>query len=112
MENIQIADDVILSIAGVSATKVKGVIALYGDITDNIITTMSGNALKKGVKVEKDEDDDSLTISLNVILENGSNVKAVSKQIQEKVKEYVENMLDLEVACVNVNIASVENKED
>lgn len=111
MENVQIADDVILSIAGVSATRVKGVKSLYGDLTDNIITTMSGNALKKGVKFEKNEDD-SLDISLNVILENGSNVKTVSKQIQEKVKEYVENMLDLEVASVNVNIASVENKEE
>ena len=47
VSNVQIADDCMAVIAGISATSVEGVSHLSGGMTKNILPFMETNSLKK-----------------------------------------------------------------
>ena len=61
--------------------------------------------LYKGVRV--DVVDNTVMVDLSIILRINENIVTISKKVQDKVKTTVENMTGMEVANVNVNIASV-----
>ena len=62
--------------------------------------------LSKGVRVTILEGVVTVDLSLNI--EYGRNILETSKKVQEKVKSAIENMTGLEVADVNIHIASVD----
>ena len=64
--------------------------------------------LSKGVRV--DVDDDEIIIDLSIIIRMGENIVKVSKKVQEKVKDTIENMTCMKVVNINVNISNVENE--
>ena len=103
--SVRIADEVIASIAGIAATEVEGVVRLTGNITNEIVSKIAMNSLSKGVRIHIDEQ--KVSIDLNCELLYGSSIPDVTKEIQEKVKQSVENMTGLEVAAVNVYVAAV-----
>jgi len=49
--SVQIADDVVAVIAGLAATEVKGVAAMAGNITNEIMSKVGRKNLSKGVKI-------------------------------------------------------------
>ncbi|MDO5563765.1 MAG: Asp23/Gls24 family envelope stress response protein [Eubacteriales bacterium] len=110
MNSVQIADDVILSIIGVSATKVKGVKALNGGLTDSIITSIGAQALKRGIKIEIK--DNTIEVFLSIILESGYNAMQISTEVQDRVKESIESMLDFTVKAVNIKIVDIDLDEN
>ena len=102
---VQIADDVVASIAGLAATEVKGVISLAGGVTAELISKFGMKKLSKGVKVTVDEGNVNVSVAINV--EFGSNIPEVSAKVQEKVKTTVENMTGLSVIGVNVKVLGI-----
>ncbi len=100
-----IADEVIASIAGIAATEVEGVIRLNGNITNEIVSKIGMNVLSKGVRIAIE--DTKVKIELNCELKYGCSIPEVSKSVQERVKQSVENMTGLEVVQVNVYVAAV-----
>lgn len=102
---VKIADDVVAIIAGLAATEVKGVVAMAGNISNELMSKMGVKNLAKGVKVEVFGK--CVKTDLALIVEYGYNIPAVSQKVQEKVKSTVENMTGLEVTDVNVRIAGV-----
>ncbi|MBO4867676.1 MAG: Asp23/Gls24 family envelope stress response protein [Ruminococcus sp.] len=56
--------------------------------------------------------DDVLSVSIGVILNNGTNAITAAEMIQEQVKSAVQTMLGLTVAKVNVTICGVHFSED
>ena len=62
--------------------------------------------LSKGVKVDVLEG--VVTVSLALNLKYDYSIMEVTKKVQEKVKNAVENMTGLEVADVNIKVAGVE----
>ena len=102
---VQIADDVVASIAGLAATEVKGVISLAGGVTAELISKLGMKKLSKGVKVVVE--DSNVTISVAINVEFGSNIPEVSAKVQEKVKTTVENMTGLSVIGVNVKVLGI-----
>ena len=105
---VRIADEVIASIAGIAATEIEGVIRLNGNITNELVSKMSVKNLAKGVHIKVE--DKKVCIDLNCELRYGSNLPEVTRQIQKKVKQNVENMTGLEVQEVNVYVAAVSNE--
>lgn len=103
--SVRIADEVISSIAGIAATEVEGVARLTGNITNEIVSKIGMNNLSKGVRIAID--DQKAKIELHCELVYGSNIPQVSKEIQEKVKQSVENMTGLTVVEVNVYVVAV-----
>lgn len=102
---VKIADDVVAVIAGLAATEVKGVKAMAGNISNELMSKMGVKKLSKGVKVEVL--DKRVKADLNLIVEYGYNIPAISQKVQEKVKSTIENMTGLEVTDVNIRIAGV-----
>lgn len=105
---VQIADDVVAMIAGIAATEVEGVSAMVGNITNELMSKVGMKKLTKGVKVNVLENTVSVDLAINI--EYGYSIPATSTQVQEKVKNAIENMTGLCVTDVNVRIAAVNMK--
>lgn len=103
--SVKISNDVVAIIAGVAATEVKGVAGMSGGITGGITEMLGMKNLSKGVKVEVG--DKETAIDLFIIVEYGSNITEVGKEVQENVKASVETMTGLNVVEVNVSIQGV-----
>ncbi len=103
---VQIADDVVAMIASLAATEVKGVHALAGNITNELMSKVGAKKLTKGVRVEVTEK--NVTVSLAVTMEYGFNIPATCSKVQDKVKTAVENMTGLTCSDVNIRIIGVK----
>ena len=106
---VQIADEVVAIIAGLSATEVEGVDSMAGNITNELVGKLGMKNLSKGVKVDVTEEHVSVDLSLNI--RYGYSIPSVSEQVQEKVSTAIENMTGLTVLDVNVKIAGVNMDE-
>lgn len=102
---IKIADDVIACIAGLAATEVEGVDSMAGNVTKDLIAKLGVRDLSRGVKLGIDGDEVSLALSLNIAY--GYSIPAVTNQVQDKVKNAVENMTGLHVTDVSITVAGV-----
>lgn len=102
---VQIADDVVVMIAGLATREVEGVSAMVGNVTGELMSKVGVKNLAKGVKVDILGKD--VTVDLAVNVEYGYNIPAVSQKIQAKVKSAIENMTGLNVVDVNIRIAGV-----
>lgn len=103
---VKIADEVVAIIAGLAATEVEGVASMAGNITNELVSKLGMKSLSKGVKVTILEN--VVTVDLTLNIEFGKNILETSKKVQDKVKTSIENMTGLEVADVNIRIASVD----
>ena len=104
--NIKISDDVVSVIAGVAVSEVPGVAQMSGGFAGGISEVLSGKKnLAKGIKVETGEKETK--IDVNIIVEYGVRIPDVAFEIQNKVKNAVENMTGLKVVEVNVHIQGV-----
>ena len=101
---VQIADEVVATIAGLAATEVEGVASMSGNITNELVSKLGMKNLSKGVKI--DVSSDSVAVDLVLTLEYGYNIPNTSKLVQEKVKAAIENMTGLTVSGVNIRIAA------
>lgn len=103
--SVRISNDVVAIIAGVAATEVRGVVGMSGGITGGITDMLGMKNLSKGVKVEVG--DKETIIDIFLVVEYGSDLAKVGKEVQENVKASVENMTGLNVVNVNVNIQGI-----
>ena len=105
-DNINISEEVITTISGIAVSEISGVAEMAGGITGGITEVLSGKKnLSKGIKA--DVAGNNVKIDVNIIVNYGVRIPDVAFDIQNKVKQTVENMTGMEVANVNVNIASV-----
>ena len=102
---VQISNDVLAVISAMAAMEVDGVVAMAGNITAELVSKLGMKKLSKGVR--GDVVDNTVMVDLSIILRINENIVTISKKVQDKVKTTVENMTGMEVANVNVNIASV-----
>jgi uncharacterized alkaline shock family protein YloU len=103
--SVRIADSVIASIAGIAATEVDGIARLNGNITGEIVSKIGMNVLSKGVRVTIEGS--VVKVQLNCVMQYGVNIQEVTRLVQDRVKQAIENMTGLTVDRVNVRIVSV-----
>lgn len=108
--DVRIADEVVAIIAGLAATEVEGVSSMAGNITNEIVSRLGMKNLSKGIMVEVLENDVKVNVALNIAY--GYSVPEVSVKVQDRVTTAIENMTGLNVAVVNVRIASVDMGSD
>lgn len=107
--NIRISDDVVAVIAGVAVSEVSGVAEMSGGFAGGISEVLSGKKnLSKGIKVESGEKETK--IDVNIVVEYGTRIPDVAFEIQNKVKNAVENMTGLKVVEVNVHVQGVKTQ--
>ncbi len=102
---VQIADEVVATIAGLAATEVKGVSATSGNVTNEIAGKLGKKNLSRGVKVVVNPD--AVSVDMALTLDYGYGIPETAKLVQEKVKLAIENMTGLQVKEVNIRIAGV-----
>ena len=106
---VHIAEDVIATIASISATSVKGVAGMSSGLTGGFAEALGKKSLSKGVKVEVK--DKLITLHLNLIVDYGCKIPDISWKIQDRVKAMVENMTAMKVRQVNVHVQAVKFPE-
>ena len=102
---VRIADEVIAGIAALAATEIKGVSAMSGNITKDLISKLGMGKVSNGVTLQIEEN--NVRVDLALYMEYGYSVQKVCRKVQEKVKAAVENMTGMNVTEVNVRIAGV-----
>jgi uncharacterized alkaline shock family protein YloU len=107
---VRISDDVVATIAGLTAMETKGVAAMSGGISEGLARKLSGRNVQKGVSVEVGQQE--AAIDLRIIVHYGSKIQEVGRVLQENVRSAVENMTGLKVVEVNVKIEGVAFKEE
>ncbi len=102
---VQIANEVIESIASIAAMEVEGVYGMAGNITGDLMKFIGAKNINKGVKVEVE--DGKVNLEVFVIVKFGYEIPKVAAELQTKIKSQVETMSGLEVTCTNINFAGV-----
>jgi len=103
---IVISDEVLATLAGVTAVKCYGIVGMASKrASDGIVQLLGIENLSRGVKVQTTEDD--IEIDLYIIVEYGVSISTVAKNVIETVKYSVENYTGLTVDRVNVFVESV-----
>ena len=103
--SLQVSENVI---SGVVINAVKEVEGVYG------IAPVKKSLKQIWLKEENfgeinvDTVDDVLVLSIGIILESGAKAVAVSEQVQQVVKDAVQNMLGLAVTKINVTVRGVK----
>ena len=108
--DVRVADEVVAIIAGLATTEVEGVSSMAGNITNEIVSKLGMKNLSKGILVEVMENEVKVDVAINISY--GYSIQEVSSKVQDKVKTAIENMTGLNVAVVNVRIASVDMAGD
>lgn len=105
-DNINISEEVITTISGIAVSEISGVSEMAGGITGGITEVLSGKKnLSKGIKA--DITGNNVKIDVNIIVNYGVRIPDVAFDIQNKVKQTVENMTGLKVSEVNVHVQGV-----
>lgn len=107
---VKISDDVVIIIAGIATSGVKGVSTTRTGVADGISNLFSKNNYSKGIKVEINENTVVLDIFINV--EYGYKISEVAKEVQNVVKKEIETMTDMQVAAVNVHVLNIIQEKD
>ena len=107
---VKIADEVVAIIAGLATTEVEGVASMAGNITNEIVSKLGMKNLSKGIMVEVMDGEVKVDVAINI--DYGFSIPEVSAKVQDRIKSTIENMTGLNVAVVNVRIASVDMSDN
>ena len=94
-------------LTGAVATSCYGVKGMaFRSRTDGLVHLLRKDSMSKGVKIHYN-DDQSISIDLHIIVDNGVNLVAVGRSIQSEVKYNVHRLTGVEVRSVNVCVDSM-----
>lgn len=106
---VRVADEVVSVIAGLAATDIEGIAGMSGGLVGGIAEMLGRKNLSKGVKVEVGERE--AAVDLYIIVKFGVRIPEVALNVQESVKEAIEQMTGLKVVEVNVHVQGVATEE-
>lgn len=105
--SVFVSDTALSSITGAAATSCFGVKGMaYRSMTDGLVHLLRREAMSKGVNVIYNEDE-SISIELHIIVENGVNIPAVCRSIMNEVRYVVNKNTGAEVRTVDVFVDSM-----
>ena len=105
---ISISNAVFTTITGAVATRCFGVKGMAArSKKDGLVHLLRSESMAKGVKVIFGEDD-TVSIELHIIVDNGVNLSAVSNSIMNEVRYAVGQMTGAQVRAVDVYVDSME----
>ena len=99
-----IAPDVLLTIAQLTTLGIQGVDQMAP--VPGGVNWIPKRSQTDGIRIEIE--DDRVYADIYVILENGINVRDVSRNIQSKVARAISEMVGMEVGRVNIHIENIQ----
>ncbi len=103
--NITVKDKAIAEIVGLAAIQVPGVVKLKGNPAEELVEMLWKPLPYTGVRIMLHERE--IAIALSISVKYGFNLSEVAAQVQDKVREAVENMTGLTSSDIHVTIAQI-----
>lgn len=104
---INISDDVIAELAGFAALECYGVVGMASpSLRAGVARLLSRDKLKKGIKIGAK--DGGVSIDLYVVIEYGTNLAEVARNLSSRVQYLVEKFAELKVKNVEVHVQGVK----
>ena len=105
--SVNVSTNVYSDIAGTAASNCFGVKGMAArSVTDGVYHLLRKESMSKGVRVEFHEDD-TISIDLHSMVDNGVNLNAVGASIISEVRYVVAKCTGTEVRAVNVYVDSM-----
>ena len=104
--SVQVHKTAIAEIAYSAATSIDGVSFPFQSITSKLYEYLTLK-IYPGVKVDIDENH-NISIEVKVIVRFRLNIADIAAQIQETIKNSIEQMVDINLKDINVNVVGVE----
>ena len=105
--SVNVSTSVYTDIAGTVASNCFGVKGMAArSVKDGVYHLLRKESMSKGVNVQLHEDD-SISIDLHIIVDNGVNLNTVGESIISRVRYEVSKYTGTEVRAVNVFIDSM-----
>ena len=103
--SVQISEDVIATIAALSAAEVEGISGLSANWGSDIAELLGRKNLGKGIKVRLN--DNAVTLDVAILVKYGYPIPDVAKQVQEAVYNGLIDMAGLTVSAVNIHVGGI-----
>lgn len=105
--SVCVSTSVYTDIVGTAASNCFGVKGMAArSVTDGVYHLLRKESMGKGVKVQFHEDD-TISIDLHIIVDNGVNLNAVASSIISEVRYVVTKCTGTQIRAVNVYIDSM-----
>ncbi len=96
---IKISEDVVLTVAGIAVSEVKGV-SVANSLTDGLVEKFVKKNYGRGLRIVME--DNHVSVDIHVIVEYGLKIPDIAWELQETVKKNIETMTNL--ICDKINI--------
>ena len=104
---LKLSNEVVLVIAGMATNEVDGVYSLIEDVNTQ---AYSKKLITKGISVEYKNEE--IIVTLNIIVKYGFDIEVVSREVQLKINDALENMIGFESKTINVVVAGVHAEQE
>ncbi|GHP15102.1 alkaline-shock protein [Lentilactobacillus fungorum] len=106
-------DDVLAKIAGNTVRDVDGVLSLEGNLIDSVTDRFSDDTdPTTGVKVDLDNDDKEVKLSMDAVVEYGKSIPAVFNKVTNKLSQAINEMTDLKPTEIKINVKDLQTREE
>lgn len=109
--SVRIHNNVIAVIAHEAAARVPGVVELSGTLVDELADMIGKKNRDRGIRVAV-ESENSIVVELTVVLEFGVNIPEACGQLQNEVRQAVQNMTGKHVQAVNISVQSIRRTKN
>ncbi|MBQ9021949.1 MAG: Asp23/Gls24 family envelope stress response protein [Eggerthellaceae bacterium] len=104
---LHVANDVLADVVGNAAMQCYGVVGMVAsDMADGIVTLLPANRLRRGVVVTSTEE--GVQVDLYVVIEYGTNITVVTKNLVDAVTFALQQYAQVPVAGVDVHVQDVK----
>ena len=104
---LHVANDVLADLAGNAAMQCYGVVGMTAaNPTNEIITLLPANRLRRGVEVTNEGN--GVIVDLFVVIEYGTNINVVSKNLTDAVTFALTHYAQVPIAGINVHVQDVK----
>jgi uncharacterized alkaline shock family protein YloU len=103
---LNITETVIAELAGYAALESYGVVGMAApSVQDGIAKLLPRRRLERGILLHTD--DEGVTVELHVVIENGTNLSAVSQNLADGVRYVLEPYAQVKVVDVLVHVEGI-----
>ncbi|HJE00082.1 Asp23/Gls24 family envelope stress response protein [Levilactobacillus brevis] len=106
-------DTVLEKIAGKTASEVDGVLSLQGNLIDNLSDRLTaGDRPQSGVDIDLDDQQKTVAIELDAILEYGKRAEEILTKVTSKISNAVTTMTGYQVTEVKLQVKDMLTKDE
>ena len=106
-------DTVLEKIAGKTASEADGVLSLQGNLIDNLSDRLTaGDRPQSGVDIDLDDQQKTVAIELDAILEYGKRAEEILTKVTSKISSAVTTMTGYQVTEVKLQVKDMLTKDE